>query len=102
MYVDGFRLRSPLDVAKAGIAYVPQDDIVHKELTVEDALYYAARLKLNATRSQIRDLLDTTIFTLRLTEHRHKRIVNLSGGQRKRVEAHRVGIARRARLHLPR
>ncbi len=85
VYVDGFRLRSPLDVAKAGIAFVPQDDIVHKELTVEDALYFAAKLRLNASATQIRDLVDTTMETLRLKDHRYKQIVNLSGGQRKRV-----------------
>jgi len=85
VFVDGVQLRSPRDVAKAGIAYVPQDDIVHKDLTVEDALYYAARLRLNATLPQVKELLETTMDTLRLTEHRKKRIVNLSGGQRKRV-----------------
>ncbi len=85
VFVDGVQLRSPRDVAKAGIAYVPQDDIVHKDLTVEDALYYAARLRLNATTTQVRELLDTTMDTLRLTEHRQKQIANLSGGQRKRV-----------------
>ena len=83
--VDGMELRSPRDVARAGIGYVPQDDIVHKELTVEDALYFAACLRLKATPSQIRDLLDATMDTLRLTEHRKKIIANLSGGQRKRV-----------------
>ena len=83
--VDGMELRSPADVARAGIGYVPQDDIVHKELTVEDALYYAACLRMKATASQIRDLLDATMDTLRLTEHRKKVIAHLSGGQRKRV-----------------
>jgi ABC-type multidrug transport system ATPase subunit len=28
------------------LGYVPQDDIVHRDLTVERALYYAARLRL--------------------------------------------------------
>lgn len=78
-------LRSPREVARAGIGYVPQDDIVHSELTVEDALYYAARLRLKATLDQIKDVLDATMDVLRLTEHRKKRIVKLSGGQRKRV-----------------
>jgi ABC transport system ATP-binding/permease protein len=83
--VGGAVLRSPRDFARAGIGYVPQDDIVHKELTVEDALSYAARLRLRATRRQIRDVLETTMDILRLSEHRRKRITMLSGGQRKRV-----------------
>lgn len=83
--VDGITLKSPKDVAKVGIGYVPQDDIVHKELTVDLALYYAAQLRLNATRKEILSLLDSVLDVLRLTEHRKKRISNLSGGQRKRV-----------------
>lgn len=83
--VAGTILRSPREVAKAGIGYVPQDDIVHRELSVEDALYFAARLRLAATKEQIRDVVDATMEVLRLTEHRKKCIANLSGGQRKRV-----------------
>ena len=83
--VDGLELHSPREVARAGIGYVPQDDIVHRELTVEEALYYAARLRLKATPAQTQELLEATMDTLRLTEHRRKRIANLSGGQRKRV-----------------
>ena len=83
--VAGTILRSPREVAKAGIGYVPQDDIVHRELSVEDALFFAARLRLSATKEQIRDVVDATMEVLRLTEHRKKCIANLSGGQRKRV-----------------
>lgn len=83
--VDGVKLTSPRDVARAGIGYVPQDDIVHRELTVIEALTYAAQLRLKAGPSQLRDLIETTMDTLRLTEHRNKQIANLSGGQRKRV-----------------
>ena len=83
--VDGLALRSPREVARAGIGYVPQDDIVHRELTVEQALRYAARLRLKATQIQTQDLLEATMETLHLTEHREKRISDLSGGQRKRV-----------------
>jgi ABC-type multidrug transport system ATPase subunit len=85
VFVSGQRLRNPRDVARAGIGYVPQDDIVHRELIVEDALSYAARLRLRITPAQLRDLLRTTMEALRLTEHRHKRVEQLSGGQRKRV-----------------
>jgi len=83
--VDGRPIRSPREVADVGIGYVPQDDIVHKELIVDDALYYAARLRLSATKSQIRDVIHATLDVLDLAEHRKKRIFQLSGGQRKRV-----------------
>ena len=32
------------------LGYVPQDDIVHKDLTVERALYYAAKLRAGTLR----------------------------------------------------
>lgn len=81
----GIILQSPKDVASAGIGYVPQADIVHRELLVEDALHYAARIRLRAPRSQIEDVVAATMELLELTEHRHKRIAQLSGGQQKRV-----------------
>ena len=83
--VDGVLLRSPQDVASAGVGYVPQDDIVHKELRVIDALRYAAQLRIRATPAQLDDMLAAIMETLELSEHRDKRIHNLSGGQRKRV-----------------
>src|SRR6266700_422621 len=38
------------------LGYVPQDDIVHRDLTVERALYYAAKMRLPAdfTKEQIK------------------------------------------------
>jgi ABC-type multidrug transport system ATPase subunit len=83
--VGGRVLKSPREVALAGIGYVPQDDIVHRELRVEDALRFAACLRLKASKQQIHDVLEATMDVLRLTEHRKKIISNLSGGQRKRV-----------------
>ncbi len=71
------------------IGYVPQDDIVHMELTVSDAFLYSGRLRLKLGKKELASLIDRTIETLGLTEHREKRIRNLSGGQRKRVS---IGI----------
>ncbi len=69
------------------LGYVPQDDIIHKNLTVERALYYAARMRLPAsfTRKQIRDRIKTVLEEVDMTPQRHQLISALSGGQRKRV-----------------
>lgn len=87
VYLNGHRLSDPKELAAAGIGYVPQDDIVHVEITVEQALRFSARLRLPAEtpRAAIETLVDETIDRLGLTEHRFKRICQLSGGQRKRV-----------------
>ncbi len=68
-----------------GVGLVPQDDIVHRELTVQRAITYGARLRLGLPPAQTRDLVDRVIARLGLTEHRDKKVENLSGGQRKRV-----------------
>ncbi len=69
------------------IGYVPQDDIVHRELTVERALYYAAKIRLPAdfTEEHIWQRIAEVLEDVELTERRTLLIKKLSGGQRKRV-----------------
>jgi ABC transport system ATP-binding/permease protein len=71
--------------------YVPQDDIVHSELTITEALTFAARLRLPAgtPRSEIVKLVDHTITSLGLSDRVNLKTGRLSGGQRKRVS---VGV----------
>lgn len=70
-----------------GIGFVPQDDIVHPELRVTDAIVLSAKLRMDprVPARPLRQLVDETILRLGLEEHRDKRIFQLSGGQRKRV-----------------
>lgn len=74
------------------IGYVPQDDIMHRELTVGQALYYTARLRLPADHSKAN--IETRIKSiLRLLDLEGTEDVligspekkGISGGQRKRV-----------------
>jgi ABC transport system ATP-binding/permease protein len=69
------------------LGYVPQDDIVHRDLTVERALYYAARLRLpeDFTEDQVKQRIDEVLEDVEMTFRRHLPISKLSGGQRKRV-----------------
>lgn len=69
------------------IGYVPQDDILHPELSVEASLDYTARLRLSPdlSPSQRADIVDGAIETLGLSQVRRLPIHQLSGGQRKRV-----------------
>lgn len=79
------------------IGYVPQEDLVHRSLTVERALYYACLLRLGGEmpRDKIDYRVQKTLYQLGLREHRKKRIRSLSGGQRKRVS---IGVEL---LHSP-
>ncbi|HEX8997572.1 MAG TPA: ATP-binding cassette domain-containing protein, partial [Ktedonobacterales bacterium] len=71
----------------AQIGYVPQDDIVHRDLTVERALYYAAKLRLpgDYTEEQIAQRVNEALEEVELTHRRSLMVRDLSGGQRKRV-----------------
>src|SRR5713101_7373364 len=69
------------------LGYVPQDDIIHRDLTVERALYYTARMRLpdDFTEEQIHQRIDEVLDDVEM-KHRRKLLVSkLSGGQRKRV-----------------
>ncbi|MER7148649.1 MULTISPECIES: ABC transporter ATP-binding protein/permease [Streptomyces] len=69
------------------IGLVPQDDILHKELTVKKALKYAAKLRFPAdtTESERQQRIDEVLRELKLDIHKEKKVTSLSGGQRKRV-----------------
>ncbi len=87
VFVNDIDIYSHFDAIRNDIGFVPQKDIIHMELTVYQALDYAAQLRMPADTS---------------TEERHKRVMEvlqdldlhhrqdvqisgLSGGQQKRV-----------------
>ncbi|MFF1833149.1 FHA domain-containing protein [Streptomyces sp. NPDC058231] len=69
------------------IGLVPQDDILHKELTVTKALKYAAKLRFPADTSEAerQSRIHEVLTELKLDIHKDKKVTSLSGGQRKRV-----------------
>ena len=76
-----------LDSLKQSIGYVPQDDIIHRELTVYRTLYYVARLRLSrdVTAPEIEQIVSEVLDVTGLSERRDVPVAQLSGGQRKRV-----------------
>jgi ABC-type multidrug transport system ATPase subunit len=82
--------------------FVPQEDIVHGELTVNQALRFSAWLRLPAGTPQreIDKLLFQTMEQLGLSPHARKHISQLSGGQRKRVSVGVELLAKPAILFL--
>ncbi len=69
------------------LGYVPQDDIIHRDLSVERALYYAAKLRLPSdfTEEQIKERVDEVLDDVEMKFRRKLLVSKLSGGQRKRV-----------------
>jgi ABC transport system ATP-binding/permease protein len=82
--------------------FVPQEDIVHAELIVVEALRFSARLRLPASTPplEIQKLIVQTMDQLGLRPHATKSISRLSGGQRKRVSVGVELLAKPAVLFL--
>lgn len=85
--VNNLDLYQHLDSLKQSIGYVPQEDIIHRELTVYRTLYYVARLRLSrdVSRPEIDQIVNEVMDVTGLSERRDVPVAQLSGGQRKRV-----------------
>lgn len=85
--LNGVDFYQNLESLRESLGYVPQDDIIHRELTVYQALYYAAMLRLPEDMgvTEIEERIAQVLAELQLTERRHLPVTRLSGGQRKRV-----------------
>ncbi|MDP7703696.1 ATP-binding cassette domain-containing protein [Mycobacterium sp. TY815] len=72
---------------RSRIGMVPQDDVVHRQLTVNQALSYAAELRLppDTSKDDRDQVVAQVLDELGLTKHADTRVDNLSGGQRKRA-----------------
>ncbi len=85
--INNLDLYRQLDSLKQSIGYVPQDDIIHRELTVYRTLYYVARLRLSrdVSTKEIDQIINEVMDVTGLSERRDVPVSQLSGGQRKRV-----------------
>jgi ABC-type multidrug transport system ATPase subunit/predicted component of type VI protein secretion system len=84
---EGRNLHAEYEAMRSRIGMVPQDDVLHRQLTVRQALNYAAQLRLPADTSKAdrRTVIDDVLDELSLAEHADTRVDRLSGGQRKRA-----------------
>jgi len=90
--INGEDLYSIYDTLRGSIGYVPQDDLVHPELTVFEAVRYSAKFRLPPDYSdqEIDQRVEQTLKDLGLDGVKNLQIGKpekkvLSGGQRKRV-----------------
>ena len=84
---EGHDIHAEYASLRSRIGMVPQDDVVHGQLTVNQALGYAAELRLppDTTKEDRRQVIAQVLEELELTQHAEKRVDKLSGGQRKRA-----------------
>lgn len=90
--INGEDLYNIYDTLRGSIGYVPQDDLVHPELTVFEAVRYSAKFRLppDYSEEEIDARVEQTIKDLGLEGVKNLQIGRpekkiLSGGQRKRV-----------------
>jgi ABC-type multidrug transport system ATPase subunit/pSer/pThr/pTyr-binding forkhead associated (FHA) protein len=87
---NGYSLYDYYDQFRQQMGYVPQDDIVHPQLTVRQALYFSARLRTDLTDEEIDARTEKVLQDLGIPDKIDTVIGSperktLSGGQRKRV-----------------
>lgn len=83
----GRSLYQSYDDLRQRIGYVPQDDILHPQLKVRQALEFAAQLRFppDVSKEERSRRIEEVLGELGLTERADLPINRLSGGQRKRV-----------------
>lgn len=90
--INGHRVKEFTRLFLGSIGVVPQDDIIHRDLTVGESLRYSAQLRFpsDADSAQIHGAVDRVLNELGIAHTRKTRIGDaqrkgISGGQRKRV-----------------
>jgi ABC-type multidrug transport system ATPase subunit len=83
---DGVDLFANRAVFRSALGYVPQDDIIHRDLPLYRTLRYAARLRLPAqTRRSHEAVVRGVLQQLGLADRAGAKVGSLSGGERKRA-----------------
>ena len=90
--INSNNLHTNYDLFRGNIGFVPQDDIIHRELTVYQSLFYSAKLRLpiDTTEEEIKSRINDILLKLDLLKSKDVIIgspekTGISGGQRKRV-----------------
>lgn len=87
VFVNGIDVYQNFDAIRNDIGYVPQKDIIHMELTVYQALNYAAQLRMpkDTSKEEREKRIMEVLNDLDLMHRKDVQVSGLSGGQQKRV-----------------
>jgi ABC transport system ATP-binding/permease protein len=99
---DGRNLYQHYPELRHRIGLVPQENILHTQLSPRRALGYAARLRFpkDTSKAEREERIDEVLGELALSQHADTRTSVLSGGQRKRVNVALELLTRPALLFL--
>ena len=87
VFVNDVDVYQHFDAIRNDIGFVPQKDIIHTELTVEQALDYSAQLRMprDTTKAERQQRIQEVLEDLDIAHRKDVQISGLSGGQLKRV-----------------
>jgi ABC-type multidrug transport system ATPase subunit/pSer/pThr/pTyr-binding forkhead associated (FHA) protein len=92
VFINGKDLHQHWSMFRDRIGYVPQEDIMHRDITVYQVLYYAAKLKLpsDIPDKEVKEIVENLLTRMGLAHIRDsiiggERERGVSGGQRKKV-----------------
>jgi len=85
--INGLDIETHHKLLNQKIGYVPQSDILHAQLSTEQALSFGAELRLSSdiSKAERKEKVNEILEKLELAERKHLPIKKLSGGQRKRA-----------------
>jgi ABC-type multidrug transport system ATPase subunit len=85
--LNGQDLHANFAALKQDVAFVPQQDVLHEQLTLRQALTYAAQLRLppDTSTAQLAETVAAAAASVDLSEKLDTKIASLSGGQKKRA-----------------
>lgn len=76
--------------ARAGIGYLPQETSIFRKLTVEENIWLTLEMNKKLNNKERKEKLDYLLDDFGLTKLRHSPSIQLSGGERRRVEIARA------------
>jgi len=107
LFMDGMSLYKHFGLFREAVGYVPQEDVMHRSLTVEEVLHYQGKLNFPAevTDEEIDARIGQVLAQLDLQDVRQSLVGDevrrgLSGGQRKRLNVAMELISEPAALLL--
>jgi ABC-type multidrug transport system ATPase subunit len=93
-WIGGYEIETEINKVHEIIGVCPQFDLLWPDLTIQEHLYFYARLK-GVTRKEEKPQVQKILKQVRLLEMRKKKVLELSGGMKRRLS---IAIELRAEL----
>uniref|UniRef100_A0A8C2KS41 P-type phospholipid transporter n=1 Tax=Cyprinus carpio TaxID=7962 RepID=A0A8C2KS41_CYPCA len=83
-YINGYDIRSDMDTIRTHLGMCPQHNVLFNDLTVEEHIYFYARLKGRSSK-EVQKEIDQMIRDVGLPHKRKDLVKNLSGGMQRKL-----------------